>query len=95
MFSLRIAASIGTSLSLTMLVVLAGAVTLIGCRQQAQEWATRESLSRSEFKPPPKVDAPACALNTGFERRVGHNFYKSHMQRLLDGDESTGKSPSH
>ena len=36
MFSMRIAASIGTSLSLTMLVVLACAVTLIGCRQQAQ-----------------------------------------------------------
>ena len=36
MFSMRIAASIRTSFSLTMLVVLAGAVTLIGCRQQAQ-----------------------------------------------------------
>ena len=60
-----------------------------------EQWAAREHLLRAEFKPPPKVDAPACALNTGYERRVGHNFHKSHLQRLLDGDESAGKSPSH
>lgn len=60
-----------------------------------KQWATRERLSRSAFKPPPKVDAPACALNTGYERRVGHNFHKNRLQGLLDGDESTGKSPSH
>jgi hypothetical protein len=60
-----------------------------------KQWATRERLTRSAFKPPPKVDAPACALNTGFERRVGHNFHNSRLQRLLDGDESTGKKPSH
>ena len=60
-----------------------------------RQWAAREHLLRAEFKPPPKVDAPACALNTGHERRVGHNFHKSHLQRLLDGDESAGKSPSH
>jgi len=60
-----------------------------------EQWAAREHLLRAEFKPPPKVDAPACALNTGYERRVGHNFHKNHLQRLLDGDESAGKSPSH
>ena len=60
-----------------------------------EQWATRERLSRSAFKPPRKVDAPACALNAGYERRVGHNFHKSRLQRLLDGDESTGQSPSH
>ena len=60
-----------------------------------EQWAAREHLLRAEFKPPPKVDAPACALNSGYERRVGHNFHKSHLQRLLDGDESAGKSPSH
>jgi len=41
MFCLRIAASIGTSLSLTMLVVLAGAVTLIACRKPAQDSGER------------------------------------------------------
>ena len=60
-----------------------------------KQWATRERLSRSAFKPPRKVDAAACALNAGYERRVGHNFHKSRLQRLLDGDESTGQSPSH
>ena len=60
-----------------------------------QQWAAREHLLRAEFKPPPKVDAPACALNTGRERRVGHNFHKSRLQRLLDGDESADQSPSH
>jgi protein SCO1/2 len=41
MYSLRTAASIGASLSLTMLVVVAGSVTLIGCRQQAQDIGER------------------------------------------------------
>ncbi|MGO9058876.1 MAG: SCO family protein [Candidatus Binataceae bacterium] len=36
MYSLRTAASISTNLSVMMLVVLAGALTLIGCRQQAE-----------------------------------------------------------
>ena len=38
---------------------------------------------------------PACALNTGHAAPLGHNLHESHLQRLLDGDESTGKSPSH
>ena len=60
-----------------------------------KQWATRERLLRAEFKPPPKVDAPACALNTGYERHVGHNSHESRLQRLLDGDESAGNRPSH
>ncbi len=60
-----------------------------------ERWVARERLLRAEFKPPPKVDAPACALNTGYQRRLGHNLHESHLQRLLNGDESTGKSPSH
>jgi len=60
-----------------------------------QQWAARERLLPAEFRPPPKVDAPACALNTGYDHHVGHNFHESRLQRLLDGDESTGKRPSH
>jgi len=41
MYSIRAAASIGASLSLTMLVFLASAVTLMGCRQQAQDIGER------------------------------------------------------
>jgi len=41
MYSIRAAASIGTSLALTMLVILASAVTLMGCRQQAQDIGER------------------------------------------------------
>jgi protein SCO1/2 len=37
MYSIRAAASIGTSLSLTVLVILVSAGTLMGCRQQAQD----------------------------------------------------------
>jgi len=59
------------------------------------QWAARERLLRADFRPPPKVDAPACALNTGYERHVGHNFHESRLQHLLDGDESTGNRPSH
>ncbi len=57
-----------------------------------QQWAARERLLPAEFKPPPKVDAPACALNTGYDHHVSHNFHESRLQRLLDGDESAGKS---
>ena len=50
-----------------------------------RQWATRKRLSRSEFKPPRKGDAPACALNTGHESQMGHNIHASRLQRLLDG----------
>ena len=60
-----------------------------------QQWAARERLLPAEFRPPPKVEAPACALNTGYDHHVGHNSRESRLQRLLDGDESTGKRPSH
>jgi cytochrome c oxidase subunit II len=60
-----------------------------------QQWAARERLVPAEFKPPPKVDPPACALNTGYDHHVGHNFHASHLQQLLDGDESAGKRSSH
>lgn len=59
------------------------------------KWATRARLTRAEFKPPPKVDAPSCALATGYEHHVEHHSYDSRLQRLLDGDESAGKSSSH
>jgi heme/copper-type cytochrome/quinol oxidase subunit 2 len=60
-----------------------------------QQWAARERLRRSEFKPPKKDDAPACVLNTGHEGHAGHNIPASHLQRLLDGDESIGGRLSH
>ncbi len=41
MYAMRAAASIGTSLSLTVLVILASAATLISCRQQAQDTGER------------------------------------------------------
>jgi cytochrome c oxidase subunit 2 len=58
------------------------------------QWATRERLTRAEFKPPPKVDAPACALPTGYDRHVGHNVPESRLQRLLDGDEAASNRPA-
>jgi heme/copper-type cytochrome/quinol oxidase subunit 2 len=67
---------------------------LASAPREFQQWAAREHSLRAEFKPPPKVDAPACALNTGYEHHVGHNFHENRLQRLLDGDESTGKRPS-
>ncbi len=42
MYSLRTAASIRTNLSLMMLIVLASASTLIGCRQQTEDTGERE-----------------------------------------------------
>ena len=48
MYAMRTAASIGTSLSLTVLVVLAGAVTLMGCRQQAQDLGERGGFAMSD-----------------------------------------------
>jgi heme/copper-type cytochrome/quinol oxidase subunit 2 len=59
-----------------------------------EQWAARERLLRVEFKPPPRVDAPACALNTGYEGHGGNNSHESRLQRLLDGGESTGKRSS-
>jgi protein SCO1/2 len=41
MYSIRAAASIGTCLALTVLVILASALTLMGCRQQAQDIGER------------------------------------------------------
>jgi heme/copper-type cytochrome/quinol oxidase subunit 2 len=48
-------------------------------------WAARARLLRSEFKPPQPGDAPACALNGGYEGHAGHDSSVSHLQRLLDG----------
>ena len=59
------------------------------------QWAARERLLRAEFKPPPKVDAPACALTNGYDRHVGHNAHESRLQRLLDGDEAASNRPAH
>ena len=50
-----------------------------------KQWASRERLSRSKFKPPKKGNAPACALNTRHEGQAGHNIHASRLQRLLDG----------
>jgi heme/copper-type cytochrome/quinol oxidase subunit 2 len=60
-----------------------------------QLWAARERLLRAEFKPPHTVDAPACALNAGHERQAERAIPTSHLQRLLDGGESTVKRPLH
>ena len=60
-----------------------------------KQWASRERLLRAEFKPPPKVDAPACALTTGYDRHVGHNSHESRLQRLLDGDEAASTPSTH
>jgi cytochrome c oxidase subunit 2 len=59
------------------------------------QWAARERLSRSGFKPPKKNDAPACALDTGHDGHAGHNIPASHLQRLLDGGEATSNHPYH
>jgi cytochrome c oxidase subunit 2 len=59
------------------------------------QWAARERLSRAEFKPPPKVDAPACALTTGYDRHMGHNAHESRLQRLFDGDMAASNRPPH
>ncbi len=48
MFSMRTAASIGTSLSLAMLIVLAGAITLMGCRRQTQDLGERGGFAMSD-----------------------------------------------
>ena len=48
MYAMRAAASIGTSLSLTMLIVLAGAATLTGCRQQTQDLGERGGFAMTD-----------------------------------------------
>jgi heme/copper-type cytochrome/quinol oxidase subunit 2 len=58
-----------------------------------EQWAARERLLRSEFKPPHTGDAPACALDTGHEGHAGRHFPASHLQRLLDGGEATSHRP--
>jgi cytochrome c oxidase subunit 2 len=60
-----------------------------------QQWAARERLLRSGFKPPKKDDTPACALNSGHEGHAGHDFHASHLQRLLDGDEAISNRSAH
>jgi heme/copper-type cytochrome/quinol oxidase subunit 2 len=59
------------------------------------QWAARERLHPSEFKPPHTSVAPACALNSGRDGHAGRDAPAGHLQRLLDGAESSGKSPSH
>lgn len=59
------------------------------------QWAARERLLPSEFKPPHTSVVPACALNSGHDGHAGRDSPSSHLQRLLDEAEATGTSPSH
>jgi len=58
------------------------------------QWAARERLFPSEFKPPHPGAAPACALSTGHDGHAGYESPASHLQRVLDGDASTGSRPA-
>ncbi len=55
-------------------------------------WAARERLLPTEFKPPQAQGVPACALNTGHD---GHESPAIHLQRVLDGNDSTDNRPTH
>jgi cytochrome c oxidase subunit II len=56
-----------------------------------EQWAARQRLVRSQFRPPTRVATPACALDSGYDHHAGHDLRASRLQRLLDGDESAGK----
>lgn len=58
------------------------------------QWAARERLLPSEFKPPHTRVVPACTLNSGHDGHAGRDSPAGHLQRLLDETASTGKSPS-
>jgi heme/copper-type cytochrome/quinol oxidase subunit 2 len=58
------------------------------------QWAARERLLPSDFKPPHTSAMPACALNTGHDGHAAHDSPASHLQRVLDGDASSGNRPS-
>ncbi|HEY9158708.1 hypothetical protein [Candidatus Binatus sp.] len=58
------------------------------------QWAARERLLPSEFKPPRTRVVPACALNSGHDGHAGRDSPAGHLQRLLDAAASTGNSPS-
>jgi heme/copper-type cytochrome/quinol oxidase subunit 2 len=53
------------------------------------QWAARERLSPTEFKPPRTSVSPACVLNTGHDGHAAHESPATHLQRVLDGDVST------
>src|ERR1700747_373552 len=65
LFSPRIAVSIGTSLSLAILVVLTGAVTLMGCRRQTQDLGERGGFAMR--------DASDCLPDITLVDQHGHN----------------------
>ena len=65
MYAMRAAASIGTSLSLTVLVILASAATLISCRQQAQDIGERGGFAMR--------DASDCLPDITLVDQHGHN----------------------
>jgi protein SCO1 len=65
MFSPRTAAPIGTSLSLAMLIVLAGAVTLTGCHKPTQDSAERGGFAMR--------DASDCLPDITLVDQHGHN----------------------
>ena len=52
-----------------------------------EQWAARERVLRSDFKPPHTGDAPACALSGGHGSHKGHDSPANHLQRLLDGGQ--------
>lgn len=60
-----------------------------------QRWAADARLHRAEFKPPKAAATPACALNTGHESHAGHGAPFSHLQRLLDENDSTDNLSAH
>ncbi len=57
------------------------------------QWSARQRLVASEFKPPRASVVPACALSTGHDGHAAQESPSSHLQRVLDGDESSKSRP--
>ena len=55
-----------------------------------KRWAAGARLTRAEFKPPPRADTPACAVDSGHDGHADH-VRANHLQSLLDADSL----PSH
>jgi len=70
---------------------------LVSSPASFDQWSIHERLIPSEFNPPQAhVAAPACALKSGHDGRLGHESPSSHLRQLLDTDSSAGTltSPS-
>jgi heme/copper-type cytochrome/quinol oxidase subunit 2 len=69
------------------------------------QWASRENLHHTEWRPPNKADAPVCALDSRHGGPGASRFSTNHLaanhpsarhlQRLLDGGDAAGNLASH